>query len=112
MVVLGWRESEADPKGFASLLLAVPGDDGWTYAGRVSSGFGSAERRRIRASLERRERQTPAAEVPAADRRDAHWVTPQLVAEVSFREVTTEGRFRHPVWRGFRPDKTVDGLRN
>ena len=112
VVVIGWRKSEADPQGFASLLLAVPSDDGWAYAGRVSSGFTASERGRIRADLERRERRTPAADVPGADRRDAHWVTPILVGEVSFRERTTEGRFRHPVWRGFRPDKTVKTLRD
>ena len=110
IVVIGWRESEADPKGFASLLLALPRDDGWAYAGRVSSGFTASERGRIRADLERRERRTPAADVPASDRRDAHWVTPTLVGEVSFRERTSEGRFRHPVWRGFRPDKTAKTL--
>src|SRR5690606_36368986 len=28
VVVIGWRESEADPRGFASLLLATPGPRG------------------------------------------------------------------------------------
>lgn len=109
-VVIGWRESEADPSGFASLLLAVPDEDSWCYAGRVSSGFRAAERRRIRGELARRERATPALEVPSSDQRDAHWVMPRLVAEVSYRERTPEGRFRHPVWRGFRPDKHPEDI--
>lgn len=110
VVLIGWRSSEADPQGFASLLVAVPGEDGWQYAGRVSSGFTSAQRRQIRTDLRSAERKNPAASVPAADHRDATWVTPTLVGEVSFRDRTDEGRFRHPVWRGFRPDKDPDDL--
>ena len=110
VAIIGWRESEADPRGFASLLLATPADNGLAYAGRVSSGFSSTERRRIRGDLERVERKSPSVEVPASDRRDAHWVAPTLVGEVTYRERTSEGRFRHPVWRGFRPDKRVADL--
>jgi len=40
------------------------------------------------------------------DARDAHWVTPSLVGEVSYGELTGPGRLRHPVWRGLRPDKS------
>lgn len=105
VVVIGWRESEADPRGFASLLLATPGKKGLEYAGRVSSGFSADDRKRLRATMRALAARTPAADVPASDRRDAHWVKPELVGEVTFRERTSEGRFRHPVWRGLRPDK-------
>jgi bifunctional non-homologous end joining protein LigD len=44
-------------------------------------------------------------DVPAADARDAHWVSPRLVAEVEFAEWTSTQRLRHPSWRGWRPDK-------
>jgi len=112
VAVIGWRISEADPKGFASLLVAVPdADGGLRYAGRVSSGFSSEDRSRLRAQFRAAERKTPAVAVPASDRHDAHWVRPTLVGEVTFRERTAEGRFRHPVWRGLRPDKNVNDLR-
>ncbi|MBO2989013.1 ATP-dependent DNA ligase [Leucobacter tardus] len=112
VIVVGWRVSESDPDGIASLLLAVPGESGLTYAGRVGTGFSNAERRRIRDRLARVERQTPPVDsVPPADRRDARWVTPKLVGDVSFREFTDEGRFRQPVWRGWRTDQSVDDVR-
>lgn len=47
----------------------------------------------------------PLADVPAADASDAHWVRPALVGEVQFSERTDGGKLRHPVWRGWRPDK-------
>jgi bifunctional non-homologous end joining protein LigD len=107
VAVIGWRTSDADPSGFASVLVAVPHGDELRYAGRVSSGFTAADRRRLRETMRSIERRTPAVVVPDADRRDAHWVRPMLTGEVSYRERTDEGRFRHPVWRGLRPDKDV-----
>ena len=103
--MIGWRESEADRSGFASLLLAVPDNGDLVYAGRVSSGFSAEQRRRLRAKFTALARKTPPVDVPPSDRRDAHWVRPELVAEVSFREQTEGGRFRHPAWRGLRHDK-------
>ena len=53
-----------------------------------------------------------ATEVPAPTRKDAHWVTPTLVGEVAFSEWTSDGRLRHPAWRGLRPDKSVGDVRD
>lgn len=53
----------------------------------------------------------PADDVPAADRRDATWVRADLVGEVQYGELTEDGRLRHPVWRGWRPDKDADEVR-
>ncbi len=75
-------------EGFASLSArGSPARSGWHYAGRVSSGFWTAERMRIREDLQRRERKTPAAGVPATDRRDARWVTPNLVRSRSAKHL-------------------------
>ena len=37
----------------------------------------------------------------------AHWVTPRLVAQVRYTEMTDEGRLRHPVFLGVRTDKAA-----
>ena len=37
--------------------------------------------------------------------RDPDWVRPELVAEVSFSEWTTDGRLRHPTFLGLRDDR-------
>jgi bifunctional non-homologous end joining protein LigD len=63
----------------------------------------------LHARLKPLERKTSplAHEIPRADAKDAHWVTPRLVGEVSYAERTGDGRLRHPSWRGLRPDKEV-----
>ena len=42
---------------------------------------------------------------PVGKSPNVRWVKPALVAEVEFSEWTTDGRLRHPVFRGLRPDK-------
>lgn len=105
VVVIGYRASNA-ARAFASLLLAVPDADGvLRYCGRVGSGFGDKQIRRAAEMLRPLVRDTPAADdVPDADRRDATWVRPELVGEVTYAERTHAGTLRHAVWRGWRED--------
>ena len=39
------------------------------------------------------------------------WVTPKLVGEVRYSELTPDGHLRHPVWRGLRADKAARDVR-
>jgi bifunctional non-homologous end joining protein LigD len=80
------------------------------YAGHVGTGFTEAMLTDLSARLRPLARKTPpvADEVPRPHARDAQWVTPKLVGEVAFTEWTTDGRLRHPAWRGLRPDKFPD----
>jgi bifunctional non-homologous end joining protein LigD len=107
VVVAGWRPgngARADTVG--SLLLGIPGNNGLEYVGRVGSGFSDRDLTDLRAKLDRLARETsPLVGVPTADAKDAHWVTPKLVGEVEYAEVTADGRLRAPTWRGWRPDK-------
>lgn len=107
VVVIGWRAGGGSRQGaIGSLLLAVNDDGALHYAGRVGTGFSAEQLQEAQTRLARLTRKTPPVQdVPAADRRDATWVSPKLVGEVRFSEVTSEGRLRHPVWRGWRPDK-------
>ncbi len=110
VVIGGWREGQGRRSGgVGSLLMGLPTDDGLHYLGRVGSGFNDRQLDDIQAKLERLGRKTsPFIDVPREDARDAHWVTPSLVGEVSYGELTEPGRLRHPVWRGLRRDKAAD----
>jgi bifunctional non-homologous end joining protein LigD len=107
VVVAGWRPGQGRRDGtFGSLLMGIPEDGGLRYVGRVGSGFDDAALTEIQTLLDARARKTsPLVDVPREDARDAHWVTPDLVGEVSYGELTGPGRMRHPVWRGLRRDK-------
>lgn len=110
VIVGGWRTGSGSRAGtIGALLLGIPESGGLRYIGRVGTGFNAA----ALADLSERFRETsqatsPFADVPRIDAKDAHWVSPDLVGEVAFAEWTTDGRLRHPAWRGLRPDKRPD----
>jgi bifunctional non-homologous end joining protein LigD len=105
LVVGGWIGGEGGRLGrIGALLLGHYADDGLHYAGRVGSGFTSAELDRLAHLLAPQAR----ADSPFVDRRaepGAHWVEPVLVAEVEYTEWTNAGTLRHPVYKGLRDDK-------
>ncbi|GAB2583632.1 ATP-dependent DNA ligase [Microlunatus antarcticus] len=107
VVVAGWRPGQGGRSGtFGSLLMGIPGPDGLHYVGRVGSGFDGATLTDVQRRLDERAATTTSlVDVPREDARDAHWVEPDLVGEVTYAELTGPGRMRHPVWRGLRPDK-------
>lgn len=98
----GWRAELA-----GSVIAGRPSPTGLEYLGQVGSGFAEEEIRdltqRLR-SLEVPESPfTAGAGVPPGVARRARWTRPVLAAEVTYTELTPEGRLRHPVWRGLRP---------
>jgi bifunctional non-homologous end joining protein LigD len=114
VVVGGFRPGNGRRAGtVGSLLIGVPVDDGdgtrLRYVGRVGSGFSDAELDRIAKQFRSMAiDDCPLDQVPRLDARDAQWIEPTLVGEVSYGEWTGDHRLRHPVWRGWRPDKTPD----
>ncbi|MCW2131122.1 ATP-dependent DNA ligase [Arthrobacter sp. VKM Ac-2550] len=107
VVIVGWRPGKGSrERKIGSLLVAIPDGADLRYLGRVGSGLTERDLAAVGARLKKMARKTPPLDdVPAADASDAHWVRPALVGEVQFSERTEAGKLRHPVWRGFRPDK-------
>ncbi|TGT91255.1 MULTISPECIES: DNA ligase D [unclassified Mesorhizobium] len=107
-VVGGYRPSDTG-RGMASLILGTYENGKLVYRGRVGTGFTEAMRNKILAQLERRRIEKPAfASVPRDIARSARWVKPELVAEVTYSEVTPDGSLRHPSFEGMREDKRAD----
>jgi bifunctional non-homologous end joining protein LigD len=114
VVVGGWTPGAGHRQGrFGSLLLGIPSEGGLQYVGQVGTGFTDAVLGDLTAALEalRSETNPFTTEVPRQYRNVAMWVKPKLVGEVSFSEWTTDGRMRHPSWRGTRDDKNPDEVR-
>jgi bifunctional non-homologous end joining protein LigD len=108
-VIVGWTESDKS-RGFRALLLGVHDGDKLRYAGKVGTGFSVETMNDLRAKLDRLARKTPTVEAPRAATRGAHWVSPKLVAEIAFTEVTPDGVLRHPSFLGLRGDKEAEDV--
>ena len=104
-VIIGWSESDKKGRGFRALLLGLNEGGKLRYAGKVGTGFSQAIQLDLRSRLEKLECKTAAADVPRAEARGAHWVKPELVAEVAFAEFTAENVVRHASFLGLRGDK-------
>ena len=105
-LIVGWLPSEKS-RGFRSLLLGVNEGDTIRYAGKVGTGFSQDLMLDIGTKLERLSRKSPTVDAPKAAVRGAHWVTPKLVAEIAFAEVTPDGVLRHSSFLGLREDKAA-----
>jgi bifunctional non-homologous end joining protein LigD len=110
-----WQEQEfviggfTDPKGgrvgLGALLLGYYEGGKLRYAGKVGTGFGAGLLISLAKKLSSLEiKRSPFAEEVKAGK-GVHWVSPKLVAQVSFTQWTRDGRLRHPRFVGIRRDK-------
>jgi bifunctional non-homologous end joining protein LigD len=108
-IVLGFSDPEGSREGFGSLLLGYYDPEGTLrYAGRVGSGFGHDQLKRLHARLKEREvRKAPVTLPPGERRKGVHWTPPELVAEVEYACWTTDKLIRQSTFRGLREDKPV-----
>lgn len=105
-VIGGYTEPQGSRSGLGALLLGTHDNgDGLRYRGKVGTGFTQETLDDLRRKLERLEveRSPFSSRPPGAEK--AHWVSPKLVAEVSFGSWTNDGRLRHPSFLGLREDK-------
>ena len=110
-VIGGYTDPSGSRPGIGALLLGVYDRAGALhYSGKVGTGFDERTLRELKSRLAPLARKTR----PFATRTDAdagaHWVTPSLVAEVSFGEWTASGRLRHAVFKGLRADKAPQSI--
>lgn len=104
LAILGYTPISNGRPEIGAILVGVHSDDGFHYAGKVGTGWTSKLRRQLFKDLEKDRTDTPPA-VDAPRLRDARWVTPKKVAQVSFTEWTADGKLRHPSFQGLRDDK-------
>jgi bifunctional non-homologous end joining protein LigD len=104
LVVAGYTDPSGSRAGFGALLLGYYEGDDLRYAGKVGTGFTDRTLRTLRALFD----DLATSSCPFADpvrERGAHWVRPELVAQVGFAEWTRDHHLRHPRFLGLREDK-------
>ena len=105
-VIAGYAPSDKKGRPFASLIMASQEDGSLVYRGRVGSGFDDATLDELFGKMQlRRIESCTFPEQPNEEPADTIWVRPELVAEISYTQLTDSGRIRHGVFLGLREDK-------
>lgn len=109
VIVGGWTTGEGRRAGTLGALLvgAHDAEGRLRYLGDVGTGFTDRMLDDLRGRLAAlRSPSSPFDEpVPREQARRAQWVSPRLVGEVEYRNLTRDRRLRHAAWRGLRADK-------
>jgi bifunctional non-homologous end joining protein LigD len=111
VVIGGYTEPRGGRKYLGSLLVGVYDKDQFIYVGHSGGGIADTQRKQLQQKLQKLERKTSPFNEEPKPNAPVHWVKPELVAEMSFSEWTSDGRMRHPVYEGLRPDKKPTNVR-
>ena len=118
LVIGGWSRGEGSrSSSFGALLLGAFDGDDFRFVGAVGTGFSEKTIDSIMPMLKAREvddmpfvvdpRKTPSGGF-GKPIRDPHWVRPDLVAKVEFRELTSVGKLRASSFKGLDPSKSPE----
>ncbi|WP_258539201.1 DNA ligase D [Chitinophaga oryzae] len=116
VVIGGYTKNEGSSKPFSSLLVGVYENGKLQYTGKIGTGFSIAlQQELIKQFAPLEVKKSPFAVIPDVNKPSrfrpnppqaaAVWLKPQLICEVSFREMTSDGVMRHPSFEGMREDK-------
>ncbi|MBV9297952.1 MAG: non-homologous end-joining DNA ligase [Verrucomicrobia bacterium] len=117
-VLGGYTEPEGARSHFGALLVGVYDGNQLKFAGRVGAGFNEKLFRDLLRRFKKIPRETsPFVDLPekragsfgrrvtASEMKLCHWIEPEIVGEIKFKEWTMDHRLRQPVFLGLRGDK-------
>ena len=118
MVIGGYTLNEGTSKKFSALLLGLFENGRFNFMTPVGTGFTN----KLQSELLEKLQPLMIAECPFSSVPDYNkpsrfrpnppkatvtWVKPEVVCEISYREMTKDGAIRHPSFKGLREDKTA-----
>jgi len=103
-VIGGWTESDTSP--FAALIFGYYENGKLLYQGHAGGGYKAKQKKKIFEKIKPLEiKKSPFANKVDTDRK-AHFIKPELVANIKFATYTASGKIRKPaIFLGFRDDK-------
>lgn len=121
VVIGGFTQNEGSSKAFSSLLVGVYEGKKLHYTGKVGTGFSDSLQKDMMKQFKKLvQKKCPFTEEPDVNKPSrfrpnppkakAIWLLPELVCEVSYREITNDGVMRHPSFEGMRIDKKATSV--
>ena len=107
-VVVGYTAPRGLRSGLGALHLAAQESGALVYAGRVGSGLAEKDLASLPRELHDDEQPDPPCTGPVPRGPEHTWVRPRLVCEVRYKEITSDGLLRQPIFLRWRADKRPD----
>ncbi|WP_336516003.1 DNA ligase D [Pollutibacter soli] len=116
VVIGGYTKNDGTSKAFSALLAGVYKSGKLHYTGKIGTGFSDKMQAEMMKKFKPLERKTnpfeeepdinkPSRFRPNPPHATVTWLKPELVGEVSYTELTSDGIMRHPSFEGLRDDK-------
>ena len=109
-VIAGFTPPRGSRKYFGALLLGAYEDGKLRYVGKVGTGFDSEKLRSLHQKFKPLIRKTPDFADPPREK-GATYLSPKLVAQISYQELTADRKLRQPVFLGLRDDKEANEVK-
>jgi bifunctional non-homologous end joining protein LigD len=109
-VIGGFTAPSGSRRHFGALLLGAYDRRKLHFVGKVGTGFNDQTLARLFRKFRPLVRQQSAFVDPPGDR-DITFLSPKLVAQISYQEWTADKKLRQPVFLGLRDDKSAQEIR-
>jgi bifunctional non-homologous end joining protein LigD len=118
-IIGGYTRNEGSTKQFSALLLGLIENGQFNHIGVVGTGFTDKLQTTLLQILKPLvikecpfstvpEYNKPSRFRPNPPKAEVTWVKPDVVCEISYREMTKDGAIRHPSFKGLREDKNAN----
>jgi bifunctional non-homologous end joining protein LigD len=120
-IIVGYTKNEGTSKLFSSLLLGAYQGNELQFVGKVGTGFTKKTQEELMEAFNPLVTDKSAFKVipdinkpsrfrPDPPKAEATWLKPELICEVAFTEITSDGVFRQPSFQGLRSDKKASEI--
>ncbi|HYX39582.1 MAG TPA: hypothetical protein VE954_41315 [Oligoflexus sp.] len=105
-IIGGWTEPKGSRELIGSILLGYYDEhQKLQYAGHAGSGFTKKTLSEVRKILKKREQPKSPFATSISTNTKPHWVKPEVIAEIRFKEWTSDRKLRQGIFLGLRNDK-------
>ncbi len=118
LVIGGYTKNEGTSKKFSALLVGIFEGVNFRFLTPVGTGFDTKMQVALLEKMNTLQiNECPFSEIPEYNKpsrfrpnppkADVTWIKPEIVCEISYREMTKDGAVRHPSFKGLREDKNA-----
>ncbi len=109
-IIAGYTAPAGSRKYFGALILAAKEGKKFKYIGHTGTGFNQISLKEMFDKLQPFVQKNSPFDEKVKTNSPVTWVKPELICEVKYSEITSDEKFRHPVFLHLRDDKNINEI--